>query len=279
MEFKHELVKPNNDINIKFIHATDYGRFVSSHWHSSMEIIYILDGTLDVTINGITHILNADDLIVISPKCIHSTNHQLENTSILLQIPFSILQNNISNINNIFFKCYPDIITAKNSTALQNIKALLKEFATIYDSKPNCYTLKATSLLYDILFILINSFGVYSEIFDQKKSERYFDRLSLITQYVKEHYSECIDLNTISNEVGLNPEYFSRFFKKYMGTTFLKYLNNIRLEHVHSELLNTDYSISEIIERNGFTSYKQFISIFKETYGCKPSDIRKDKNR
>ena len=42
MEFKHELVKPNEDISVMFMNMTDTARIVPKHWHNHMEIIYIL---------------------------------------------------------------------------------------------------------------------------------------------------------------------------------------------------------------------------------------------
>ena len=60
-----------------------------------------------------------------------------------------------------------------------------------------------------------------------------------------------------------------------MGTTFIKYLNNIRLEQVYMELVNTDCNIDEIITKNGFTNYKTFIKLFKQEYGCSPDKKRR----
>ena len=53
--------------------------------------------------------------------------------------------------------------------------------------------------------------------------------------------------------------------------TFLEYVNSIRLSHIHQDLLNTNYSISELLERHGFTNYKLFSKMFRDTYGCSPS--------
>lgn len=50
----------------------------------------------------------------------------------------------------------------------------------------------------------------------------------MITSYVKEHYAEDISLQEIARLVSLNPDYFTRFFKKYMGMTFLDYVNSVQ---------------------------------------------------
>jgi len=275
MEFKHELVKPNEDISVMFANMTDNARIIPKHWHNHMEIIYILDGYLEVDINNSEYLIEKDQLIVISPRDIHSTAHKLSNTSILLQIPYELLEDNIEAVQNIHFECNPYMKDIQYITYQDDIKILLKSFAEIYKNKPLGYKLKINSLIYDLLFILVNKFSTSLPKLNMQKTVRYLDRLELITKYVKKHYTECISLDDISAQAGLNPEYFSRFFKKYMGTTFLKYLNSVRLEHFYTDLINTDYSVTELIEKNGFTNYKMFMKLFKDTYGCTPSEMRK----
>lgn len=275
MEFKHELVKPNEDISVMFMNMTDTARIVPKHWHNHMEIIYILDGYLEVDINNSNYLIEKDQLIVIGPKDIHSTTHRHSNTSLLLQIPYELLENNIDNVQNIHFECNPYIKDKEILFYQEDIKKLLKTFSEIYKEKPLGYKLKINSLIYDLLFILVNKFSTYVPKIDMKKTVRYLDRLEEIIRYVEKHYMECISLDDISAQTGLNPEYFTRFFKKYMGTTFLKYLNSVRLEHFYTDLTNTDLSISELIERNGFTNYKMFMKFFKDTYGNTPSETRK----
>jgi AraC-like DNA-binding protein len=275
MEFKHELIKSNEDISVMFLNMTDNTSVVPKHWHNHMEIIYVLDGYLEVYINSSTYLIEKDQLIVISPKEIHSTAHKDYNTSILLQIPYELLETNVANVKNIYFECNPYMENGQNILYQKDIKILLKAFAEIYREKPHGYKLKINSLIYDLLFILVNKFSTSVPKINMKKTVRYLDRLEEITKYVKAHYRECISLDDISAQTGLNPEYFTRFFKKYMGTTFLKYLNSVRLEHFYTDLTNTDLSISELIERNGFTNYKMFMKLFKDTYGNTPSEIRR----
>ncbi len=156
-----------------------------------------------------------------------------------------------------------------------NIKLLLRTFSDIYRDKPLGYKLKINGLIFELLFILVNKFSTSLSELRIQKTDRYLERLESITKFVKKHYNEDISLDDISAQAGLNPEYFSRFFKKYMGTTFLKYLNSVRLHHFYTDLTNSDCSISELIEKNGFTNYKMFMKLFKDTYVYTPSEIRK----
>ncbi|MDO4926044.1 MAG: AraC family transcriptional regulator [Turicibacter sp.] len=276
MKFKHETVNIASDIGVKFEHQYFDSNIVNQHWHNSLEIVYIVEGEFDVIMNRQTFTVSEGELIVVNSKQIHSSITRHPNQAILLQIPYQLLEIKVNNIEKLYFDCTPNTILNDEQRYFLNLmKSHLLDFSKLYSHKVNGYNLKANSIIFDLLFILVSQFGHYSTHRNNSQTDKYFDRLDVIIKYIKEHYTESIDLNTVSNLVGLNPEYFSRFFKKYMGVTFLKYLNSIRLEHVHQELLNTDYNISDIIEHNGFTNYKIFMALFKETYHCTPSELRK----
>ena len=75
---------------------------------------------------------------------------------------------------------------------------------------------------------------------------------------------------------GLNREYFCRFFKQQMGVNFTRHVNQVRLSHIHHELIATEDPIMEIVDRNGFTNYKLFHKLFREIYGCTPREARQE---
>ena len=279
MKFVHETVKIANDIGVKFEHQHYASNSVSPHWHNSLELVYVKEGEFEVFTNGQTIRVQKEELIIINSRQVHASITRNPNEAILLQIPYQFLQANVDNFDNLNIDCTPlTPLTDTQQKSLSQLKNVITEFSQLYQSKTIGYKLKATSLIFDVLYLISSQFSTYSNKVNQSKSDKYFDRLGIITKYVQAHYTESLDLNTLADLVGLNPEYFSRFFKKYMGITFLKYLNSVRLDHVYLELLNTDYSISEIIERNGFTNYKIFMSLFKETYHCTPSELRKRHN-
>lgn len=59
-----------------------------------------------------------------------------------------------------------------------------------------------------------------------------------------------------------------------MGITFLRYLNEVRISHAGRLLMNTDMSISEVMNKIGFTNQTIFNRLFKEIYGLTPRQAR-----
>ena len=81
-------------------------------------------------------------------------------------------------------------------------------------------------------------------------------------------------IKSLSKRVGLNPNKLQRGFQHFYDVSVNQYLHNIRLEHAKELLLNTDYSMAQIVEAVGLSSNSYFSKIFKEQYGEKPSQYR-----
>ncbi|MEO2604575.1 MAG: helix-turn-helix transcriptional regulator [Clostridium butyricum] len=54
----------------------------------------------------------------------------------------------------------------------------------------------------------------------------FLSQLEPVLDYTKLNYNRAISIQEISDIAHLQPEYFCRKFKKYIGQTFLEYLNN-----------------------------------------------------
>ena len=93
------------------------------------------------------------------------------------------------------------------------------------------------------------------------------EKLDEIFQYVEEHYQEQI--------TGFSPFYFTRFFKKNVGKTFLQFLNEYRIDKAKWILMNEDRSVNEIIEQTGIGSTKTYYRLFKEIVGMSPKEYKK----
>lgn len=96
-----------------------------------------------------------------------------------------------------------------------------------------------------------------------------------IRDYVNENYMNDITLTKICRERFLNPSFISRKFKEVIGVPFDNYLKNVRIQNACSMLIETDYSIDEIIEKVGYTDGASFRKHFKRILGTTPLQFRK----
>ena len=95
-------------------------------------------------------------------------------------------------------------------------------------------------------------------------------------QYILQNYQKSITLQELSDQVGMNPTYLSMLFKEQTGTTYIKFLTGVRLEHA-KELLDRGKKVLEVSAQTGFLSPRHFSEVFKKTYGITPDQYRRSR--
>ena len=181
------------------------------------------------------------------------------------------------DIEDHYILCRPDLVSDEKFPAYLEICQLLENITRLYIQDAAAFYLEAEGLTLQVLARLIRDFSTSVLPSDKKRDRLTANRLRSIISYVEEHYQEPVTLQEIADQTGLGKEAFCRFFKKNIGMSFLRYLNEVRVTHVYQDLINTEEPISYIMEKNGFTNQKLFNRTFKELYGTTPSAVRKGK--
>lgn len=97
--------------------------------------------------------------------------------------------------------------------------------------------------------------------------------------YIDRHYSEKINLQTLSDRFYVSREYASRMFKREMNTTFINYLTEVRLNRAAQLLLHTDASLGEIALQTGFKESSYLIRVFIKRYHMTPKEYRRSRGK
>ena len=276
-EISHEIIDVPVDTNVKFRTSTDLGSYIPMHWHRAVEIIYIQEGSLDVTVESESFTIQTGDCIVINGNVLHSTKCTSPNTAILLQIPLDFMEKYIPDLGQLIFLFDFRTKDQRQQTKQAMFKTILEQLQIINDVHPDGYLLRFNSLIFELLFQLYHNFAV--KILQSNTSQKKKDiaRLEPVLDYISEHYREPISLNEIAEVACLQTGYFCRFFKKKMGITFLEYQNEYRLSFIYRDLITTRDPVQVILERHGFTNYKLFRRMFLEHFGNTPTQIRKQR--
>ncbi|MCM1135370.1 MAG: AraC family transcriptional regulator [Clostridium sp.] len=271
--YAHEIINDDTRLHLHFLLIRD-GRYFYSppHWHGHLEIVFIQKGNMTAWVNEQQYHLRDNDMLVVNSRELHSTKSSENIEYLLLQIPYDYLERMINDMALVRFQEYFPAGAA--SPALDRLYGCLSDMTKTYTEKKDGYLLHFSSVIYEFLYILYQNYSHRLTREAMEKANRNFERIEEVLQYVKSNYKGSISLNDVAGVLNLSPEYFCRMFKKHTGQTFLEYLNAIRLIHFHQELLNTDYSVTDLMERNGITNYKVFIRTFKETYGTTPAKLR-----
>lgn len=245
------------------------------HWHREMEILYILNGHATVNMDGERYELEPLEAIVIDYSKIHEVLYALPQTmGICIHISRTLLGRFLPGQELMTFRCSKKYLSEEQTEAYERMCAMLKKLTVLYVNQQRTYRLRSNSMILEILADLIEYFSepVIPDTGYVRLSN--VERLEQVCDYVEHHYKEEINLQDAADELGLNREYFCRFFTQNMGISFIKYVNRVRVNHIYQDILHTEDSIWEITERHGFFNQKLFYRTFKEHYGCTPREAR-----
>lgn len=246
------------------------------NWHSSIDIIMILDSTLLINVSNTKLYLNEGDIIFIPPDTTHSIDYSSSACCLVFKANISLL-NDIKSIKEVLTDIYPILILSpeKDLDIYERIRKNIFLINTIKNENLINCEMKTYSLLLEILDLISQKStnkNITINTFNNKNQEYIINE---ICEYITNHCTEKLTLDDISKISGFSKYHFSRLFKQYTDLTFCKYLNKKRINLAESLLGNMEITILDIALSSGFNSLSTFNRIFKQEKRCTPSQYRK----
>jgi len=94
-------------------------------------------------------------------------------------------------------------------------------------------------------------------------------------RYIEANYHRPeIMLRDVAEHVSLSNNHFCTVFSQEMGSTFIEYLTQLRMEKAQAFLQDTELSSGEIAEKIGYNDPHYFRYLFKKHAGMNPRDYR-----
>ena len=243
----------------------------SSHYHDCHQIIFIKDGEIEITINGVCKTARGGDVVIIS----RFENHSIKIKSpryeryvlrISVDLPFddmifSLFTNRPESFNNII-----------------TLGCQKKKFENIFDkivyehSLQNEFSKRVENMLITEIMIYIN------RIFPYKINEHNPKNTTLVSNVKNEfenNYSNEFNLENLAKAQNVSVSTLTHTFKKIVGVSVFEYLLSCRMTAAKKLLTKTDMPIGDIVETCGFTDNSNFSRTFKKLNGIPPIDFRK----
>jgi AraC-like DNA-binding protein len=229
------------------------------HLHQCYEVIAILEGEMRVTVDGKSFLLKERDALLIFPNQIHSLDSECSRHILCIFTPRLVQAYHTKVVDQIpeSNRFRPDPYLLRALDGLEGASSIEKK---------------------GILYSLCGQFDKGAK-YEPKPT----DNRSLLYQifaFVEEKYGEDCSLSALSQRLGYDYSYLSRFFKRIVGISFNTYVNHYRLSHACYLMENSTASIVQCAYESGYTSLRSFNRNFKEQFGITPAKYRRDhKNR
>ena len=244
----------------------DYG---SRQNINKITIIYLLEGTAQITVADDKYKMKKDDLILINYGQSFMWQQEADLLVCTIEIQKEMFGNN-TVLDTDSFRC--NSVTDKENS-YKEIKRLISDLIVEYTEDSIEMTFKKKSLFFALLDILLNRYisgqNLISAVIPE---DRYF---AGIIEYINANYGRHLNLHEVAGAAFMTDSAFSRYFKKNVGINYSEYLNNVRLQHAAEDLLSSNKTFTEVALNNGFTDLAMFSKAFKKHYKATPSEYKK----
>ena len=253
----------------------DFPRFeMSFHWHLEFEIVRVLRGVFELSLDGVPYSLHEGDCAWIGGGAVHGGTPQDDETvyqCIVFDLHALLGDPEIcaKSMNGFFSVAKGHTSVLRKDTPQAE---LIDRIIQVLEKQETGYDLITVGLMWQMMGSLLSVPCGQENSF---KNTQWMIRLKHVFTYIKEHYERAIKLSDLAELAGMTPKYFCRAFAGVTGKTPIAYLNYYRIEQAGEKLLTTYDSITEIAISCGFNDMSYFSKAFARQKGMSPSAYRK----
>ena len=274
------LEMPELDKDFPFrILVNDGDILTTPHWHREVELIYVTKGTISLGIDDVPYKLSEGEIAFIGGGLIHYVLASPGSERFVYQFDLSYFTaGNKENLD--LQKLFAEVLPISPQWEREDeatVRRLLEAMNLESEKQETGYQFALRAELFQLITLLLRNVpkqAKQSKKIKKLATQDVLEKLDVIFSYVEAHYQEELTLQNIAEVSGYSSFYFTKFFKKNTGKTFLTFLNEYRIDKAKWLLINSDLPVSEIITQTGFESDKTFYRLFKSSMAMAPLEYR-----
>lgn len=275
MDYLYESIEHRANIPVKIF--TQTVQEFPYHWHDDTEILFILRGEVEITIDNRTFLLKEGNIFIINRREFHlikSTGESGPAQLMVLQIEMDYYSKFGLEPGELVFQLKYVREEGPGREAYNRLRGILASLMNIVINKEEPADLLMERHLLDLIIILTSHFTVPSLTPEEKKGE---GRIMEIMAYVRENYNNpSIGVEQIADAFYLNAQYLSRHFKDKLGVSLKKFIDMTRLNKSLHTLKSTEERILDVALQFGFPDAKAYYRVFKEVMAMTPAQYREE---
>ncbi|MPM64788.1 HTH-type transcriptional activator RhaS [bioreactor metagenome] len=257
---------------------------IPEHRHEYMEIVYLMEGKIEMTVDGESITMKKNDICIMNNNVKHS-NKALSSDDLAINIlltdkvfdsVFMHLLSDDNYISNFIINSFYSSNKTKKYM-IKNIEensflesVLINLICEYYSNSIRCKS-KINGCLLLLFTELSRMFNEPKEININKKCSKIKNN---IVEYLQKEYKET-SLLKAAEHFNFHPNYLSNLVKKEFGKNFKDLLIDIRMVEAGRMLRTTDKKINIIMEDVGYFNESYFYRQFRNKYNTTPFEYRK----
>lgn len=245
---------------------------ISAHWHLNLELLFVKQGTLKVTLEDQTYFADEGSIVVINSNTVHALESESETCHYFcLILDYNYCDSlGFDTLNNQYYPLSYD-------DEMKNIFQLIINEGI----SAKQYYKKAIRALCHTMLILLHRNNLYHS---QNATHSFINPDNVvivknIIDYIQENYAESFTLDDLARYSAISKFHMCRIFKEVTFVTINQFITQLRLEQAQMLLLDEHRSITEIALETGFKSLSYFTKIYKRYYGYPPSAAKFQKTQ
>ena len=234
------------------------------HVHDGIEIVYVYEGELNMSVNSVRYCLKPGDILCSFPMVIHSyEGATVENGAMCVGFRPDL----IAEFRNLFLTMYPENPLIHITDEDSELKGVISRMLA---NAQQPYPLQMTAYVHLFLALILGKLNLrpYDEFTDNSLIQR-----TLI--YMSDHITEPMTLQSVSYALGISASHLSHIFSSRLNIRFRKFINGMRIDRACTMLQHPDTSIKEIVYACGFENSRTFHRSFLAEMGMTPGEYRK----
>ncbi len=267
-------------------------------WHMKQrviydyEIMYILEGTLTVTVEDKEYITGKGDIFLFRPNRRHSLRCCDQAGFRQPHVHFDLIRRDDSKRVGISFKNRDEMTEEEIGMIRPDI--LVQNGIDLPDKLHISDIVTFQKLLFDVIYEYENQMPysylsaqgaflrLWAFILQQHMHHESFEALSehQLLQEIRQHLNVntdiLISLDDLAAQYNISKFHLSHTFREAFGVSPIQYHLHCRLEKARSMVLYTQHTLTSIAEEAGFSCLNDFSRAFKKKYHISPRELRKE---
>lgn len=258
----------------KFVKGTIH-RF---SWHSTIELMIILSGEIEVYANSASYLQRENDVLLLGSNCGHAFYPKSEDcviftteisTSLLDELAMPIFKYGAISSND---------YSEKNLLWI-TVRQQLMKINSYIRSNNGGESLSAKAIVATVIGLFVDLFqqcgAEMGEYLVMQEAHKRNEAINQTIEYINENYQEKVSLERVAEITGYSKTYMASLFKKQIGISIYEYLVRTRMQQGMTMLGDKEHNITGIALDCGFSDNRSFAVYTQKYCGRSPQEYRR----